>query len=751
MDVPELTQESIDRLTKLLDNWRLRFLLPQFIEEKIDEEVLEMIDASHINLLLHKYPMGVQIRFAHHLNNWRKNIGKPLNTFTFKEILPNIRPMEAYECYNERENSLISKERTKDVKDSLVANDNGNIAADKFSKRNSSIHPIAIETETVKSLSMICKPKIDLEELLLKSPPNGPDLIQIYGKQKHFTHLDRKRLVSTVVNYYLECKLPLDLATSYDLEDAIIKMFPSETLKMYRNGKQGKIFNRYNQEKLKEKEIGEQIRDESMNDNFEGVLNDGSITHLHHDVLIQTIFEDEKKFTKIRSPFLYCSFLTTACEMFNIAKISDYCIFINGYEVEEDRFNNFILKFYKSPTFAVELKPKSKTLDPVVISKYLPDVEYMRNIPRLRPLLKINENGNLLKNMHRTAVAKTIIDECLKLNPERILKRPDFIILADTICKTFRNEITSTYFIPCSDGKPARGKLWSAYINKRSLLCSTGLVARRRCTKRKLSSNSEFNCETDNNAVKKLISEYPEFSSNVCNDWKTLLKSWSETYDHRRWKLEQGELSSEEYMLTYPILQSNNGFHFVEQDLKRMHPVMGTVDNWLIFYDKVVDKVRNVRKYEHVPRIIEQIDDSMDTRYRASLALNLLVYIFTSFPRCSKPEIQNRFLKEYKNLKELENDGKPAELQIRFVHQYQQIVYADFALPGGFIFKYNDLLEALSHCFYYIMALNLNYPKICLCLWQFIQVAIFQIDIKSGKLPQIESSINDLLHVNSMH
>lgn len=34
--------------------------------------------------------------------------------------------------------------------------------------------------------------------------------------------------------------------------------------------------------------------------------------------------------------------------------------------------------------------------------------------------------------------------------------------------------------------------------------------------------------------------------------------------------------------------------------------------------------------------------------YRASLALDLLVYIFSSCGRVSKPEVQNRFLKQYK-------------------------------------------------------------------------------------------------------
>lgn len=98
-------------------------------------------------------------------------------------------------------------------------------------------------------------------------------------------------------------------------------------------------------------------------------------------------------------------------------------------------------------------------------------------------------------------------------------------------------------------------------------------------------------------------------------------------------------------------------------------------------------------------------------------------------------------------MEELMNDGQPEDLQIRFVNQCQNIVYADFTINGGYTFKFVDLLEAVTHCFHYIMALNLEYPKICHCLWQFVQIVIFQIEIESGKSPQIDCLINDLLHV----
>lgn len=94
-------------------------------------------------------------------------------------------------------------------------------------------------------------------------------------------------------------------------------------------------------------------------------------------------------------------------------------------------------------------------------------------------------------------------------------------------------------------------------------------------------------------------------------------------------------------------------------------------------------------------------------------------------------------------MEDLKSDVNCAELQIRFVHQSQQIEYAEFTI-GGFKFKCIDLLEALSSIFHYIMAMNIEYPQMCLHIWQFVQLAIFQIEIQDYKLPNVDSTINDL-------
>lgn len=94
-------------------------------------------------------------------------------------------------------------------------------------------------------------------------------------------------------------------------------------------------------------------------------------------------------------------------------------------------------------------------------------------------------------------------------------------------------------------------------------------------------------------------------------------------------------------------------------------------------------------------------------------------------------------------LEDLKSDNDSPDLQIRFVHSDHQINYAEFNICDN-IFKCTDLLDALSTIFHYIVALNLEYPKSCLHIWQFIQLTIFQIEIPEILEPKVMSTFNEL-------
>lgn len=86
--------------------------------------------------------------------------------------------------------------------------------------------------------------QVDLQKILSESP-YGTDLITNYRLRKSFSNLERKLLITTIVNYYIDNNKEFNVPISYALERAILKMFPSEKLNYYRITKRGRIYMRY--------------------------------------------------------------------------------------------------------------------------------------------------------------------------------------------------------------------------------------------------------------------------------------------------------------------------------------------------------------------------------------------------------------------------------------------------------------------------------------------------------------------------
>ncbi|XP_046810080.1 uncharacterized protein LOC111686549 [Lucilia cuprina] len=739
-----------------------------FLEEEIDISTLTIMKLSHIKSLLSGFTLGIQIRFEHNLEQWRQRIGRPLKSPANNEIIR----------YNEFNVSRPTQEHLK---------------AD-----------------------------INLKEILMKCQPEGPELLDIYRDKQTFSNPERNFLIELIINYYLRNDLAFDLYISYDLENAICSLFPNETLDQYRKSKEGKIYVKYLAAKAKyqNKECNmdndvtfkrdEELTTESVkrlkktheasqnnmasdstNDNKN--INSTLSTGIPTEILLQTVYNDCKKFVKILQPFVYKDFFSAVCSTFNIVKRRNFYAAINECEISENDFKNIILQYYKLPTFCIELKervnhaldaklehventcsqadfytqsspyPAAKTFNAnenhnttvQIIVNHLPDANDIRNIPSLLPIVKMSDDGRPLENKHRTTIAKAIIDECLNFQPERVLKRQDFFTLTDNLIQAFPNEIASAYFIPSQPNHAARGKLWNAYNNKRSFLGSSGIVQRRQhnnAKRKHQSDEDEGGSERTNDKVYHTDNavECKDFAINSILDWDTLQQKWSDSHQERRKELLRDKMPPQYYMQKYSILKSNRGIDLMEIDVNILHPTVVNINNWLALHEKVIEMGRKLQKIEQLPRLLENINSSNDEKYRASLALLILPYIFPYNARrnefnekASKVEIQNRFIKEFASLDDLRADTDCADLQIRFVHFSQQINYAEFKICGH-IFKCVDLLEALSSLFHYTVALNIEYPKICLHIWQFIQLAIFQIEIQGYKQPNVESIINDL-------
>ncbi|XP_011178854.2 uncharacterized protein LOC105209898 [Zeugodacus cucurbitae] len=81
-----------------------------------------------------------------------------------------------------------------------------------------------------------------LLHILNSSGFKGTSLLEYYQQHQHFTNVHRTLLIQLIVNFFDMNEYHLSLKVSHNLEQQILKLFPSEKLEYYRTEKRGKIY-----------------------------------------------------------------------------------------------------------------------------------------------------------------------------------------------------------------------------------------------------------------------------------------------------------------------------------------------------------------------------------------------------------------------------------------------------------------------------------------------------------------------------
>ncbi|VEN56638.1 unnamed protein product [Callosobruchus maculatus] len=204
--------EEVTALEKLLQTWGLEDLKAYFIQQKITVNVLKIIRMHHIEKLFKDVPVGTQVLFEHHLRNWRKTIGSPLDN-TLQNDVDNL-----------------------NVQKSCVP------TPSMHSTPAPSNHPYLNPAERVDAGA-----KIHLADIL--NTVKGRMLCTFYEANQRFEEEQRNALVNLISQYFDEKQIPMSLATSYKIEKEIIARFKNEKLEYYRTKKRGKIYNKCSNQK----------------------------------------------------------------------------------------------------------------------------------------------------------------------------------------------------------------------------------------------------------------------------------------------------------------------------------------------------------------------------------------------------------------------------------------------------------------------------------------------------------------------
>lgn len=145
------------------------------------------------------------------------------------------------------------------------------------------------------------------------------------------------------------------------------------------------------------------------------------------------------------------------------------------------------------------------------------------------------------------------------------LTREDFHQLSTIIStKIFPGEPQSSWFVPAQNSKVAKGMLYSAYQNLRTLLSKHDLIKRRT---RQIKTNVNLTVSSirtlDASSSNVEIDEKFRFIQSSVLPLNELIDAWRVTHSLRMDLLNDPELSTSQYINKFPILSESNGHEVV--------------------------------------------------------------------------------------------------------------------------------------------------------------------------------------------
>lgn len=187
----------------------------------------------------------------------------------------------------------------------------------------------------------------------------------------------------------------------------------------------------------------------------------------------------------------------------------------------------------------------------------------------LRIVLETYKQKQELSRQNRIVLSKSIIKYLLLGNFDRRIKKEEFESLAAFIVAAFPTENGYEYFVPATNKKLAKGKLWDAFCNFRKSLSDCGLITRK---KKIATSSTNHNQDEDQqySPADKTENALIFLETNV-DDWDVIKKEWTNTEAQRFSILEQ--LTWAEYALKFPCLAINSGYELVIQNCMLIYTI----------------------------------------------------------------------------------------------------------------------------------------------------------------------------------
>ncbi|XP_047998149.1 uncharacterized protein LOC125235594 [Leguminivora glycinivorella] len=390
-----------------------------------------------------------------------------------------------------------------------------------------------------------------------------------------------------------------------------------------------------------------------------------------------------------------------------------------------------------------------------------------------RGLLNLYSEQGKLSNNGRRKVCNIIIKDLMQSDPNKRIDSSLLLTKAQEIKEVFKKENISTYFIPyINDTKLkikrcAKGKLYDCLQNRRRELREAKVIKKKNCSNIDNNSNEPLEVvEQDGGADEDIL-----WLQNCTEPWHTVIEKWHKTSKNRLKEIETSEMTIGAYINKYPVLKTPRGHELLIEDFEFLYPLSGNklFEIFPTIKKNIFKLALSKSQVTEVKEILEQLqllnkDDENYEEIESILAFMLLPLLLGNPSHRTKKQVWRPSKAEVK-------DGfvthvlRPMDVQDAIAHRREKYLkykltlqpvivivgssYMDiqkyYVVVNDLFYETNSILKAVDTCFKIFHSLHCQYPTESVCVWNFLQLGLYQLKTKWDKTySTVNAFITDL-------
>ncbi|XP_043471995.1 uncharacterized protein LOC122504804 [Leptopilina heterotoma] len=361
-----------------------------------------------------------------------------------------------------------------------------------------------------------------------------------------------------------------------------------------------------------------------------------------------------------------------------------------------------------------------------------------------------------------------------------IIPKEDFKSFCKIIEQLFPSESGTTYFTEfhIENGLrcPGTGKLLNRFEYEKKKLRAKGII-------KPFEKSTKNTANPKNIVITDTIKEKIDYLETHSDDLEQVKIFWQETLQHRRYLLEVEKITVQNYLLKFKALREQAGQKLIEIDFNLQHPgkEKALSDKWPTIKDHIIRLLQNAKLSATEQSFFELLPTLEEDNQNAVLLFLLPKIIpagriITSKKRKRKGTVETQhdnniveaeesssnaesdpFLKgikkdEYRDSYMLQIpiaiEADPTLLELREVLNKKKLTLQPLMVIIGSIFSINEIyvvvndvwyktesvLEAADLTFKSFFVFDCQYPQKSKNLWQFLQIAAYNIPTPSEKV-----------------